>query len=145
MLLIFPKKITYVKFRNIVFKTRRNMTPWLTLLRVFHIICADKHLNENSRIHTGVLSHSPDKSVHHISFCQRENAWYCDRRNWTRFLFKKNHYQYFFVTNPISETVNMFYLGMVNFSNKKRNIRCLEQKLWKICKKVSVLRLEMML
>ena len=28
---------------------------------------------------------------------------------------------------------------------KKRNIRCLEQKLWKICKKVSVLRLEMML
>ena len=43
----------------------------------------------------------------------------CDRRNWTRFLFLKNHYQYFFVTNPILETVNMFYIGMVNFSNKK--------------------------
>ena len=32
----------------------------------FHIICADKQLNENSRIHYGVLSHSPDKSFHHI-------------------------------------------------------------------------------
>ena len=85
----------------------------------FHIICADKQLNENSRIHYGVLSHSPDKSFHHIPFCQRENAWYCDRRNWTRFLFLKNHYQYFFATNPILETVNMFYIGMVNFSNKK--------------------------
>ena len=85
----------------------------------FHIICADKQLNENSRIHDGVLSHSPDKSFHHIPFCQRENAWYCDRRNWTRFLFLKNHCQYFFATNPILETVDMFYIGMVNFSNKK--------------------------
>ena len=34
------------------------------------------------------------------------------------FCFKKNDYQYFFVTDPILETVNMFYIGMVNFSNK---------------------------
>ena len=121
------------------------MTLRFTLFRVFYIIYTDKHLNENNRIYSGVLSQSPDKSFHHISFCQRENAWHYDRRNWTQFLFLKHHYQYFFVTNPILVTVNIGYVGMVNFSNKNPQYPPSKKSYGIFAKRVSVWRLKMML
>ena len=79
--LFFRKRLS---MWNLEISCLKSVVTWHYDSNCFEFVISSSQINTWKKIIVFSLVcylKSPDRSFHHISFCQRENSWYCDRRN----------------------------------------------------------------